>query len=254
LVRAAWIALAATAVVAFVALSSRRADREGQGVGERIAAESAQRRVGLQDGSIIDLNAGSGLTVQYSPGQRAVTLEAGEAHFKVAPDPARPFVVSAGDVAVRAVGTAFNVRRLAQDEVEVLVIEGKVEVSRSGFSGAPDVNLRRLVAGERTRMERGEAISSARIEKVDTTAILAALAWQDGITRFSDVPLRDLVRQFNRHNRRQLVVADPELGARKIGGVLALDQVEAFVRLLEEDGDVVADRSSPSTIVLRRAR
>ncbi len=49
-------------------------------------------------------------------------LEAGEAHFAVAPDAARPFVVRVGGVAVRAVGTAFNVRYAADGAVEVTVI------------------------------------------------------------------------------------------------------------------------------------
>ncbi len=81
----------------------------------------------LPDGSVVDLNAGANLAVEYSPTGRRVRLLTGEAHFAVAKDPARPFVVSAGTVEVRAVGTAFNVR-FAPVAVQVLVTEGQVAV------------------------------------------------------------------------------------------------------------------------------
>lgn len=81
----------------------------------------------LPDGSVVDLNAGADLAVEYSPTGRRVRLLTGEAHFAVAKDPARPFVVSAGTVEVRAVGTAFNVR-FAPVAVQVLVTEGQVAV------------------------------------------------------------------------------------------------------------------------------
>jgi transmembrane sensor len=45
------------------------------------------------------------------PGLRQVKLDRGEAWFQVAKDPQRPFVVESGPVRVRAVGTAFSVRR-----------------------------------------------------------------------------------------------------------------------------------------------
>jgi transmembrane sensor len=56
-----------------------------------------------------------------------VVLERGEAHFQVAKNPARPFVVVARGVEIRAVGTAFSVG-LESTRVEVLVTEGQVAV------------------------------------------------------------------------------------------------------------------------------
>jgi transmembrane sensor len=81
----------------------------------------------LPDGSVAVLNRGAIVTEHYSVGTRRVRLERGEAHFKVAKDSARPFLVEIGGVTVRAVGTAFNVR-LDPASVEVLVTEGKVDV------------------------------------------------------------------------------------------------------------------------------
>src|SRR6267154_2838426 len=71
-------------------------------IGERAA-------VGLPDGSSIDLNTNSRVWVDYNEHRRVISLERGEAFFKVAHDTQRPFWLHAGDSWVRAVGTAFNV-------------------------------------------------------------------------------------------------------------------------------------------------
>ncbi|MCX6933001.1 MAG: FecR domain-containing protein, partial [Verrucomicrobia bacterium] len=90
-------------------------------------APTRQQQVALVDGSVINLNVSPDVQLALPPAARRVTLTAGEAHFAVAHDTARPFIVSAGGVSVRAVGPAFRVR-LGEHGVEVLVTEGKVEV------------------------------------------------------------------------------------------------------------------------------
>lgn len=230
--------------------------------GERYVTEAAaQRRVALQDGSVVDINAASDMRVRFTERERRVTLTAGEAHFEVAHDGARPFVVTAAGVSVRAVGTAFSVR-LAAGAVDVLVVEGKVEVGETTTVAEalplPPRNGKpfryEVSAGERTVVRRSGNLPQPILEKPEPTAIRAMLAWQDPLTTFRDVPLREIVARLNLRNPTQLLVADAELSERKIGGVIALDQVEAFVRLLEQGGDVVSERRGAGEIVLRRAR
>jgi ferric-dicitrate binding protein FerR (iron transport regulator) len=62
------------------------------------------------------------------------------------------------------------------------------------------------------------------------------------------------VARFNRRNVTQLVLKDADLGERRIGGMIALDQVDAFVRLLAQDGEIVVERQPAGQIGLRRAR
>ncbi|MFA5262590.1 MAG: FecR domain-containing protein [Opitutaceae bacterium] len=222
--------------------------------GQTYVADAVEpHRIALKDGTVVDLNSNSRVQVRFSERERHVTLGAGEAHFQVAHNTARPFIVTAGGVSVRAVGTAFNVR-LTGDKVDVIVTEGKVEVDREDAPSpraAPILPL--LVAGERIQISPG--INHAlRVEEVAPAAVHALLAWQDRMTSFTDVPLREMVARINRCNSTQLALEDPELGERKIGGVIALNQVDAFVRLLERDGDVVAERRDGDEILLRRAR
>ncbi len=221
-------------------------------------AAAAPQRLVLRDGSTVHLNAHSELRVDFSAGTRRVQLSAGEAHFEVAHDSAHPFVVTAGGVAVRAIGTAFDVR-LAASAVEVLVEEGRVEIAPvkpppATTTAAPPPPAPQLVAGERARVARVDAIAPPQIEKVEAKELREALAWHRRTIVLADVPLEDVIACFNRRNAVQLVLADAELRGRRVGGVLALDQVEAFVALLERGGDITAERRGPEEIVLRRAR
>lgn len=226
---------------------------------------TAPREVALRDGSIMNVNRASDVAVQLTAGERRVTLARGEAHFAVAHDAARPFIVTAGGVSVRAVGTAFSVR-LGEAGVEVIVDEGKVQVERvdpetpAPSRDDPTRSVQRaplpvtlLSANERIVVPA--AISATPVpEPVAAAALREALAWHAGTTTFSDVPLRDVVARFNRRNATQLTLADGELGARKVGGTFALDQAEAFARLLAQDGDIILERRGENEIVLRQAR
>ncbi len=93
-----------------------------------VTAATRQQQIALNDGSVVNLNVSSEVSVRLTSNERHVTLANGEAHFAVAHDTARPFIVTAAGVSVRAVGTAFSVR-VGAAGVEVLVTEGKVEVT-----------------------------------------------------------------------------------------------------------------------------
>ena len=245
---------------------------------DQIFATSAggYERVVLADGSVLELNADTRLRVSLAPHERRVDLAAGEAHFTVAPNPARPFTVSAGGVAVRAVGTAFNVR-LATTAVEVLVTEGKVSVAeveravpqalassagrsrdeRNAPNGGPTSGSPTfLTANERTVFTLPSAPSRAAptVEKIADDALREALSWQERKLVFTETPLRDVVAQFNRRNRLQLVIGDPSIAERPVGGTFAADNVEGFVRLLEGSGAITVERGDELTVVLKAMR
>jgi transmembrane sensor len=229
--------------------------------------------VALDDGSVVELNASSEIRVQFSAAERGVQLVRGEAHFTVAKDPGRPFVAEAGTVAMRAVGTAFNVR-LAADRVEVLVTEGSVRIGKK-----VEERTSRDVQKEAAEQERGAyaesivplllaaneraviptvqpasapAVAPGAIERVSPEAIREALAWQGARLVFVDTPLGDAIGQFNRRNLVQLELADAELATLPIGGSFRPENLDAFVRLLASGGDVVVERPAPERIVLRK--
>lgn len=214
-------------------------------------AAAGYERVRLGDGSTLELNGASTVRTRFTTAERSVQLDGGEAHFAVSHDPARPFVVRAGHIAVRAVGTAFNVRYTAGG-VEVIVVEGKVRVESTDAAPPPAGPLPLVTAGERMIVSSGAADFHPRVEKMSSAALSESLAWQRRLVDFADEPLREIVREFNLHNRVQLELADPALGAQRIGGRFARGEVEAFVRVLEREGEIAAERRGDNLIVLRQ--
>lgn len=252
-------ALAAAAVVALAALWlwPRATSGATMQPDHFVTTAGGYQRMTLSDGSVVELNASSEVRVHYTAAVRRVQLVRGEASFTVAKNHKRPFWVEASTVAVRAVGTAFNVRMDAR-AVEVLVTEGKVQVDRTVAPNAasPAVAFPVLSAGERTTisMTPEAAARTPAVELVAPEAMREALAWQGPWLVFSASPLSVVVAQFNRSNQAQLVLGDAELGALLVGGSFRAENVEAFVRLLASDADIAVVREGSDRIVLRKAR
>ena len=72
--------------------------------------------------------------------------------------------------------------------------------------------------------------------------------------RALDMPLGDVVAEFNRFNRQHLVVRDPDTAAILVGGNFRADNVDGFVRLLEAGFDVQTEPQGGSQVLLRRKR
>ena len=213
-------------------------------------------RQALADGSVVELKDGSRLDVRFTPGERRVRLT-GEAHFTVAKNPARPFIVEAHGVEVRAVGTAFNVR-LDPTGVEVLVTEGKVRIDeparRAALSAATVEPELFLTAGQQILVPLAATAAAPTVAEVSPEEMSAALEWQAPRLQFLETPLGAAVAEFNRHNTTQLVLAEASLGSVPIGGTFRVNNLEGFVRLLELTIDVRGEARADGSIVLKRAR
>ncbi len=218
-----------------------------------VANASAYERRILADGSTVELNRGAVVSVAFTAGERRVALVRGEALFTVAKNPARPFIVRAGGVDVRAVGTAFNVR-LDAATVEVLVTEGRVQVKSppsAGAAAAPSAEPAVVTAGQRATVAR-DAATPPQIVTVTAEESARLLAWQPQLLDFSSVPLERAIAEFNRRNRVQFVIADAELAAMPIVASIRSDNVERFARFLAETPGVRVERRGANEIVLRR--
>ena len=83
----------------------------------------------LQDGSKVILNSGSTLRYikNFESDQRELEL-IGEAYFDVAKDTLRPFMVKTGAITTLALGTSFNIRAYENEELNISLLTGSVEV------------------------------------------------------------------------------------------------------------------------------
>ena len=261
-VRWAWAPLlAAAAAVAVIYFSGHPAAKPESLASGRAILHPGAERLTLEDGSIVELNTDAKVEVQFSPAERRVQLVRGEAYFKVAKNPSRPFVVSANQVTVNAVGTAFTVG-LDQRAISVLVTEGRVRVDEvmlpSGQMAPSPRELSSLQAGQQgqitlARTNDTPEHSEIRITELNQTELDRALAWQGPRLEFVAMPMKSVVAEFNRYNRQKLVVHDANTAAILVGGTFRADNVQAFIRLLDT-GFGVSAFPHGDEIILRKTR
>jgi transmembrane sensor len=211
----------------------------------------------LPDGSVAELRDGAEITVEFTDAQRRVVLRRGEVYFRVAKNPARPFVVAAGGVEVRAVGTAFSVD-FGKTTVEVLVTEGKVAVALAPAEAArPDVTPSKaepllVGAGHGATVLTAAPQPESESRPVSAADFQSRLAWRSPRLEFSGTPLIEAVALINRHNRVQFTIDDPELARTRVSGIFGAVNTAAFVRLLESGFDIQSERRGADEIILRR--
>ncbi len=226
----------------------------------------------LPDGSIAELKPGAALTVDYQQDVRRIVLENGEAHFQVAKNKDRPFIVLASGVEVRAVGTAFSVQ-LSSKQVEVLVTEGRVAVdqTRQNELGDPSAVPQGLAANSQTiaMVDAGNRLvvdlephsADPLPQPVLAPEINARLAWRAPRVEFTGTPLAEAVALMNsagNHERESHIHISIDASARAlaeepVSGIFRADNSEAFVRMLELSLGVRADRQD-NEIILRKDR
>jgi transmembrane sensor len=201
-----------------------------------------QRSIALSDGSIVVLNTLSEVAVRYGGTTRRVDLLSGEAMFDVAADSERPFVVETGLVALKVLGTKFSVYRTGES-MRLAVVEGVVRAVSRRQPEKPVL----VHAGEGAVAAPDGAIH--RDGKMDVDK---AIAWTERRLIFEDVPLQDVVSEFNRYNRRPLIVQDPQLADRRITSVFFANDVSALVAFLELEPDVEVDHGADAIRIRRK--
>ena len=245
---AAVVLFAGVAVfVANVPSTDTRVDNAAAGVGGHYAtAIGQQRTITLADGSVARLNTNTRLCVEYGERYRDIRLEAGEAHFTVAPNGERPFRVYAGNGRIQAVGTAFAVH-IKDGDVDVLVTEGSVEIATTGTGrqttglladdAAVDALqvLGTLRVGQQTTIwrfgQRAGAIDEIRtVEPID---IEKKLGWRDGLLTFAGDPLEQVVAEISRYTTVTVDIPDPGVRAIRIGGRIAVGETDGMIAALE---------------------
>ncbi len=198
----------------------------------------AERRVErLSDGSEINLNAQTDVLIELAAAQRHVELRQGEAFFSVSQDKQRPFLVSAGDVQIRVVGTGFNVDRTAR-RVDVRVAHGTVNV---------------VAGGERWTLHAGqgvEVIQGVGVEYESSTAS----GWQRGWREAKDEPLAAVVAHLQRYSTRPILMDGVDSRV-SFSGRYHQEDVEGTLRLIATlfhlaldvtDQRIVLSRLAPS--------
>ncbi len=233
---ARWAMAAAIACVfVFAGLIAGRAQIAQWFAPEYVTAVGEQRSITLEDGSVVELNSQSRLRAHFEAHLRAIELLEGEAIFRVAKDPSRPFRVRTGATDIVAVGTAFNVN--ANDSRTVVtVLEGRVRVNqrdaaaRSAAATAKAVSEFELAVGDQLIVAKAQP--AIRVSLRDTEKVTS---WTERRLIFEDTPLSTAAAEFSRYSPRAIRIHDPAVGERKINGVFDATDPASLAEFLKGD-------------------
>ena len=230
-----WIAAAAALAAVAVGVGALWLQR-GSELQTLSTAVGQQRNVTLADGSVVTLNTNTIVESDLRHRTREIYLRKGEAHFQVAHDRSRPFLVHAGDAVVRAVGTAFEVRVLTDQHVDVVVNEGRVEV-RPEPPSPDNAHAHPTAAATVRALNAGERLSTASLDyavmPVTAQQLSTELAWREGAIVFDGERLSDAIAEIERYTDARIIVSDPDVAALRVGGRFRTGNVQEFFDALQ---------------------
>lgn len=187
--------------------------------GERTGIRE-RRSLRLDDGSHLELNAGTALDIHFDSKQRLIRLHRGEILVQTAKDSdQRPFIVHTGNGSVRALGTRFSVRQLPE-HTRVGVLQSAVEIRPLGHVDRP----MRLEAGQQVTFDR---------DNVDDVQPLpsGSTAWVQGMLSVDDWRLGDFIEELGRYRPGVLRCATSVQNL-SISGAFRLDDTETVLENL----------------------
>ena len=199
--------------------------------------------VDLGEGSIATLNTASLIKQDFTDEARKIELLRGQASFDVAKDAERPFTVYAGDRAITAIGTVFDVR-VDDDRIDVILIEGLIDIVQTDENGQTEPPLR-LTAGNRFT-----AMIGAPVNTTETANLQTETLWQEGRVFFEETRLTDALSELDRYIEADLIAADPALSGLYVSGTFKTDDPEGFVADMAQYFELTVDRSAPGRIVI----
>ena len=200
------------------------------------------RDIRLEDGSTVHLGAGSAIEVAYEPAKRGIRLLAGEAYFEVVPDRSRPFQVEAGNVGSLVLGTAFDVR-MTTDGVSVAVNHGRVGVTAPQARGGLEDPLE---AGDWVHVDW-----SGQVERGKDAPELVG-GWRSGMLVVKDRRISEVIDEIRRHYGGRIVLADSDLGRRRVTGVYDLGKPLDALRALAQVHGANARQIGPWVTIVSR--
>jgi len=197
----------------------------------------------LEDGTRVTLNTNTRLRAKLVAGRRVVWLDKGEAYFDVTHEARRPFIVEAGTRRVTVLGTRFSVRRDDNGQIQVTVADGRVQVDSTEGTTTPTIITRNdslLAAGDVVQVSHNTE-----------QQVASKLSWRQGRLILDQMTLSQAAQEFNRYNKRQLIVTDPVAAQLRLGGSFNVDNIDGFARLLQQGMGLKVEQSGDNIKISR---
>lgn len=231
-----WSAIAASVLVA-AGLGGYVVKSQGW-LAQSYATRTGETRVvTFEEGSVAYLNTRTEVRWIGSAQDRRVALIEGEALFDVVHDEAHPFRVMLENSEIRVLGTRFNVYRKPSGETIVTVLEGTVEVRGDG--GGQSEWVRTLHVNQQV-----EYRPIGLMHEPHDTVALNAVKWRQGVLRFEDEPIPNVLDELTRYTDQRIVIRDPRIAEKRIGGALSTRNVRSALAHLQDLAPITVTESN----------
>lgn len=244
-----WVAAAAVVVVvAGTALWYFRGDRNGSRMryADKVVdvGNGHRSKIILSDGTAVWLNAGSRLYYPevFTGGKREVTLD-GEGFFDVAKHVDMPFLVHAGKITIKVLGTRFNVKAYRDEPaVSTTLISGKVQVMMDGepdkkivLSPNEKLTVMNPVPDTGVLQDRVGNALHYQVQGVPKAGddSLPETAWIENRLAFSNEPFEEVVRMLERRYDVQIEIGDEQLREAHLSGVFEKETIRQVLDILK---------------------
>lgn len=183
------------------------------------------QKVTLPDGTIINLNTCSRLTYpeSFSGKSREVFLD-GEAYFDVAHDKRHPFIVRAGELKIRVLGTKFNVNASTLvPQITATLIEGSIEA----VTGKKNILMK-------PNQQLKYDTSSGRVSLTELTNANREIRWTQNVWVLSDTPLLDICQRLEQQFNIKIIIMNDELiGKSFTGEFYTNESLESILKTMQ---------------------
>ncbi|UBZ07931.1 FecR domain-containing protein [Salegentibacter mishustinae] len=239
-----WKRIIASAAVLFLLLGTVLLSLIIENNITQIAAKGEKREFELNDGSKIFLNSGSTITYPENfKEDRRITLE-GEAFFKVAPNPEKPFRIKSGTIETKVLGTSFNINAYAKGREKISVNSGIVQVTY-GDNSSQKVTLTKNM---QLSFFEGNlpAITEMNSENYN--------AWTNNIIVLDKTSLGETAKILENWYDVDIEFADPSLKELTISGKFKEEKLETVLKSIALIKDLEVDHNNPKSIIIREQK
>ena len=198
---------------------------------EVIVPKGGEYQLVLSDGTLVYLNSMTKIRFPERFSEKCREVEVcGEAFFEVAENKRVPFVVKTDAYEITVLGTKFNVTAYADEQVATTtLVEGAVSISGKCIGEA-----KALRPNEQFVLDR--VSGSVEIKNVDVNYYTA---WKDGMFRFRDVRLEEIMHVVERWYDMTVVYEDESVRDLHFGfNMSRLETIEPLLNIFELNGKI----------------
>jgi transmembrane sensor len=195
------------------------------------AAAGGKSRVMLPDGSIVWLNSNTQLHYEknsFGKQYREITLS-GEAFFDIAKREGVPFIIHAGKISIRVLGTTFNVKAYTGDSaVFTTLVSGKIAVSFRGKTVVlqPEEKLTVPI------IQQATVFQQKHLEK-DSSGQLPDISWLNNKLAFDNESFGDLAAKMSQWYGVTFHFESPGLKHLRFSGIIETESINETLKMLQ---------------------